>query len=56
MFGGFMNGILKLGLIQTMNPDFDFDGVKFISNGWKYLHSLPLESKGSMTTAFCSFF
>jgi hypothetical protein len=33
IFGGLINGMLKLGLIQTENPDFDFGAEKFISIG-----------------------
>jgi hypothetical protein len=33
MFGGLINGMLKLGLINTEKPDFDLGAEKFISIG-----------------------
>jgi len=33
MFGGLINGMLKLGLIQTEKPDFDLGAEKLISIG-----------------------
>jgi hypothetical protein len=52
MFGGLINGILKEGLMYTLNliTPLSLDLGKFIMIGSNYSQSLPATSKGSMTT------
>lgn len=52
MFGGFIKGIEKEGLIIMLKPLFVLGGEKFILMGSKDWQRRPFTSNGSMITAF----
>jgi len=55
IFGGLMKGIEKEGRIQISKLPLDLFLLKFSGIGSNWLQILPLESNGSINTAFCLF-